>query len=424
VASGSDAGAGRKAKRLRRVGDRAGPDAPGASAAAAPAAEKEDDAELEDLDEDELLAMDDETGRRARRRLRAVVSKYRAYYEKQRFGWPVCLLLHELAEQLNRLRNDILWLACVGCTAPLVAETMSRHAYTEVFAVLKASVVMRNGDGIRPIDPETGDVVHAGRDGFIGITEEPRFILYRHWSLYEAMQYSDYVATRLCINLDDRGEFCFGGGEDVDSFDGRALPPRHTRTAPPSPHTTAPTLPSPSPGASMLDRLLAKTGVPAKVCKQAYAHMLSDERQRFMHRLRTLLAEDDQWHMPPDELFFPSFERHVEREAARSAPDVVLSINGLLAAGNVAPAVIDALIAGSGGSAGAGSSGSGSGGSGSRSGGDDGAGGRGPFGLPPSSGSPGSGRAGVLSSVRDLAGAASVTWRDNFLKAFDSLSRK
>ena len=37
----------------------------------------------------------------------------------------------------------------------------------------------------------------AGKDGLITYVDEYRFMLYRHWSLFDSMYHSDYVATRL-----------------------------------------------------------------------------------------------------------------------------------------------------------------------------------------------------------------------------------
>ena len=41
--------------------------------------------------------------------------------------------------------------------------------------------------------------VFVVEDGKITFEEEYRFMLYRHWSLYESMFHSNYVAARLGI---------------------------------------------------------------------------------------------------------------------------------------------------------------------------------------------------------------------------------
>lgn len=340
----------------------------------------------DDEEEDELQdrstndEFDDAAELRAsRQRIKRTVDRYRHYYfEHQRYGFPVSFLIYDLAEQLNKCRNDILWLVCVGCTAPFINEQMSRTVYMDIWKILAHAVQGRNIDSERPVDNETGEVIHAGRDGFIGILpEEPRFILHRHWNLYDSMQYNDYIATRLCINIDNKGT-------------------------------------------TMLDKLIAKIGIPTKTCKQAYIHMLTHERETFIDNLKRLL-DDDIWRMPKDQLFYPSFERHVERETPRSAADVVYSLNGLLSAGNVSPAILDivlgvdsspkhtTLTASTGGSSNVGNNNNTV------------------RGNPPSNGSPGS-NATIHSSskttVLDVSGWASYTWKDNFAKAYSSLSRK
>lgn len=157
--------------------------------------------------------------------------------------------------------------------------------------------------------------------------------------------------------------------------------------------------------------------------------MLAPERLRFMNTLKSLV-DDDIWRMPHDELFYPSFERHVERETPRSAADVVYSLNGLLAAGNVSPAMLEAVLGTNGGKDGVDGTGADGGGAGGKT--NSSGGGGAVVGLPPSSGSPGAGAAGASAfslafsgnSMSEVSGWASLTWRDNFAKAYNSLSRK
>ena len=43
----------------------------------------------------------------------------------------------------------------------------------------------------------------AAAKGHITCTEDYRFMLYRHWSLYESMFHSNYVASKLRVWMDD-----------------------------------------------------------------------------------------------------------------------------------------------------------------------------------------------------------------------------
>lgn len=129
--------------------------------------------------------------------------------------------------------------------------------------------------------------------------------------------------------------------------------------------------------------------------------------------------------MPPDELFYPSFFRLIEKSGRpMTAADVVHSINGLLSAGNVTSGMMEAVLRSTGaqsddadaprpsgdspGMQGAGA-GSGSGGALVVSGRSN------PLSV--------LGSAGVGSAV-ELHALASKSWRDNYAKAHSSLSRK
>lgn len=48
--------------------------------------------------------------------------------------------------------------------------------------------------------------LRAGKGGFIALSTEPRFVAHRFWTIYNAMYYSEYVATRLDTWKDEGGE--------------------------------------------------------------------------------------------------------------------------------------------------------------------------------------------------------------------------
>ncbi len=80
-------------------------------------------------------------------------------------------------------------------------------------------------------------------DNSIRLSPEPRFLLIRHWSLYESMLHSPYLSARLHIWTDV--------------------------------------------GRKRLHKLLAKMGVSLSQCKQSYAHMDMDLKRGLRERLLT-----------------------------------------------------------------------------------------------------------------------------------------
>jgi hypothetical protein len=258
--------------------------------------------------------------RNTKKQIKRIVQRYNQYYfDSNHYGFPVSYFVYELALQLNRCRADCEWLACVGVTSHFINGNISRSNYDELADRLRLSVLKRSGAASVAnagaergnIDEATGEVLHAGRDGFVLVhDQEPRFVLYRYWSLYNAMQASDYVASRL--NLLNPS------GDDAS-------------------------------GVANLDRLIVKTGVKRDLVRQAYMHMRRDDRVYFFKRLYKELDDDTHkdrecnWKMPPNEVFFRSFVRYTEKESPRSAADVVHSLNGLLSSSDAAPGVFETL---------------------------------------------------------------------------------
>jgi hypothetical protein len=57
------------------------------------------------------------------------------------------------------------------------------------------------GDALPALLPDDGDLmmVPGSETGHVEEASEYRFFLYRHWSLYDAMYHSPYVASKLCV---------------------------------------------------------------------------------------------------------------------------------------------------------------------------------------------------------------------------------
>ena len=175
------------------------------------------------------------------------------------YSEPISSLLYSLASELGREDNDLLWYAIVGVSSlELYGRTMTGVSISSLSESGMASSwggdrgerirqVLR--DEVRRINPP--ELSDAGRDFYrtdttgvipttarsptdtsIRLSPEPRFLLIRHWSLYDSMLHSPYLSAKLHI------------WSDV--------------------------------GRKRLHKFLAKMGVSLSQCKQSYTHMDMD----------------------------------------------------------------------------------------------------------------------------------------------------
>lgn len=132
-------------------------------------------------------------------------------------------MLYSLASELGREDNDLLWLAIVGVSSmdlygsqaqSTPSDPGERRAGWSANRSEQIRDVLR--DEVRRLNPipvsdiqrerdlgESGGVIptHARSpmDTSIRLSPEPRFLLIRHWSLYDSMLHSPYLSCRLHI---------------------------------------------------------------------------------------------------------------------------------------------------------------------------------------------------------------------------------
>lgn len=172
------------------------------------------------------------------------------------YSEPISSLMYSLASELGREDNDLLWLAIIGVSSnELYGRTptglsLTNHDLPSVFTGWAGSrgsrirQILR--DEVRRLNPpeltETGREVIRGHaadvipthartptDNAIRLSPEPRFLLLRHWSLYDSMLHSPYLSAKLHVWSDA--------------------------------------------GRRRLHKLLAKMGVSLTQCRQSYVHM-------------------------------------------------------------------------------------------------------------------------------------------------------
>ncbi|EQK98113.1 CDC45 family [Ophiocordyceps sinensis CO18] len=169
------------------------------------------------------------------------------------FAEPISSMMYSLASELGREDNDLLWLTIVGVSsmelygrssAGIAAPIRGTESTpTGWMGVRGARLRQLLRDEVRRLNPpaltngrvaveNTGVIPTTARnpeDTGIRLSPEPRFLLIRHWSLYESMLHSPYLFSRL-----------------------------KTWSAS---------------GIKRLHKLLAKMGVSLAQCKQSYTHM-------------------------------------------------------------------------------------------------------------------------------------------------------
>ncbi|ERF75261.1 hypothetical protein EPUS_00053 [Endocarpon pusillum Z07020] len=162
------------------------------------------------------------------------------------YSEPISSLMYSLASDLGREDNDLLWLTIVGVSSVelsgqtscgLSTSTSSHHnkalpfhhqswrmnRSSRLYALLRDEVRRLN------LSSSRDSSASSPSDTSIRLTPDPRFVLLRHWSLYDSMLHSPYLASRLHLWNET--------------------------------------------GIKRLHKLLAKMGVSLSQCRQSYTHM-------------------------------------------------------------------------------------------------------------------------------------------------------
>ncbi|KAI0888878.1 CDC45-like protein [Annulohypoxylon maeteangense] len=199
---------------------------------------------------------------RMRNENEGVLRKY--YRMGSSYSDPISSMIYSLVSELGREDNDLLWLSIVGVAS---MELYGRSSAGLAVTVRGSDTRPTNGwmgvrgarlrqllrDEVRRLNPpdintsskdDTGVMPTTARsadDRGIKLSPEPRFLLIRHWSLYDSMLHSPYLFSRL-------------------------------RTWSES-------------GIKRLHKLLAKMGISLVECRQSYAHMNMDVKKRLREKL-------------------------------------------------------------------------------------------------------------------------------------------
>ncbi|CAM9922638.1 unnamed protein product, partial [Ectocarpus fasciculatus] len=209
----------------------------------------------------------------------------RQYYNKvSSHEAPSAVLLIPLVKKLNRpCTPDLFWQAIIGVTDHYLRSTISEELYDSICEAIKSELpddtrLFRVGEG-------TDEVVVPGAEaGVVAAGLDYPFFLYRHWSLYESMHYSDYV----CMKLSSQK----------------------------------------SKGAAKLQELLARMGIPLHQCKQNYSFMSPELRAHFRKELLGPVSAE--FGLADPSPLFKSFYRYNAFKNPIAASDVVFAVSALI----------------------------------------------------------------------------------------------
>ena len=139
----------------------------------------------------------------------------REYYSGTKTGTPSSYVAYDLANQLGRGNNDLLWYAIVGVTDHYEQGRLDQDIYSGLHMSLRDWVNNLNAEGnasqttFSVDDKDTR--VRVPDEGRIQVMEEEyRIMTYRHWNVYEAMYhgklfendiiyYSCFFGLNLCF---------------------------------------------------------------------------------------------------------------------------------------------------------------------------------------------------------------------------------
>lgn len=92
-----------------------------------------------------------------------------------------------------------------------LSEHIGTDTYLYLYDLLDKAVKARNIAPAALADADAGgNKAPARPEGFISPSVEPRFVAFRHWNLYDAMYYSDYIAVNLETWKEERGQYDAG----------------------------------------------------------------------------------------------------------------------------------------------------------------------------------------------------------------------
>ena len=240
---------------------------------------------------DEYNALSPDSRAERRSEMRRLVKHY---YAASWHGTSSAVILYSLVQALNKSSNDLLWLTIVGLTDQLVHERVEFEKYVVEAQQLQAEVASLNSGNsdevTEVVDTDSGATVpvrqHISSSLRLDPVQELRVTLLRHWSLWDAIRHSPYIASRL-------GLYTQGGTQKLEVW-------------------------------------LARMGLPLDECKQEYAYMRKTFKDMLFDKMTQYGSE-----FGLVNLTFPSFRRVTNYSTQMTPADLVHCVTAQLERPNI-----------------------------------------------------------------------------------------
>lgn len=203
-------------------------------------------------------------------------------------GTPLASALFELGDSKGCINNDLLWYAITGVTDQYLRSSLSEESYTKQIQNLKNAQERLNPNAIQKSKAESKSTstTLVNSDGIISVESDLRFALLRHWTVYNSMLNSDFIASRLSTWREK--------------------------------------------GRCQLELLLAKMAFPLNQCKSDYSAMDLEYRELFTVQLEKFAEEFN-----IQKFLFSSFTREFGYLLKISAADCVHALRSILECPNI-----------------------------------------------------------------------------------------
>jgi cell division control protein 45 len=229
-------------------------------------------------------------------RRRERIQKLQTYYAGTKTGTPAAYVAYELANQLGRSGNDLLWYAIIGVTSHHAQGRMDSDMYSGLHMALRDWVNANNtsnGGGVASANvastlaiDDDGTRIRVPDEGRISVkNQEYRIMLYRHWSVYEAMYHSQYVSTQLSTWVEQ--------------------------------------------GRQRLDTFLAKMGISKRECQQPFSFMSAQSKNKLRNKVADFKSEHGL-----EDLLYRSFTRTQGYAQETSAADTAHAMLAMIECGS------------------------------------------------------------------------------------------
>ncbi|EGC39154.1 hypothetical protein DICPUDRAFT_27471 [Dictyostelium purpureum] len=237
-----------------------------------------------EIDENNLKSKNKKRNKRKYRNNKK--NKKKEKVEKTYYGRSAAMSMYKISTTLQKQNlDDLLWYSVLGLTDQLIHEKISLESYEEQYKEFKQLILNEfpNDDGETEFDTPQNKQIVGDR---IIPTDDFRFMLYRHWNLYESLYNSRFVACKLRI-WKSKGKF-------------------------------------------LLDSLFAMMGIPLDQVKQKYVSM----NIHYKKSLKQLLALNGP-KFGLINLYFNSFLKKYQCNAEISASDTVYAVTALMESDNL-----------------------------------------------------------------------------------------